>query len=141
MTSGARAPSPDDYARAATLRRGLRTFLARSAQITRENGLTPERYQLLLAIKVSTRDEATVSRLAEQLSIGQSAATQLVRRAEDRGLLTRAVSRQDARIRLLRLTSEGEARLARTLRELRRDGDILRTTITEATTDLPTEVS
>ena len=125
----------DDYESAAALRRGLRTFLGRTAQITRKHGLTPERYELLLLVKVSLEGHATISRLAEQLSIGQSAATQLVRRAEDLGLLTRALSSRDARIRLLQLTDEGERRLAGAVTELGHEREALRALLTETAAD------
>jgi len=100
------------YEDAAALRVALRGFLSRSEQLTHEHGLTPERYELLLLIKTAGDGEATVGRLGRRLSIGQSAATQLARRAEDLGLIERTISRSDARVRPLRLTEEGERRLA-----------------------------
>jgi DNA-binding MarR family transcriptional regulator len=89
----------------------LRRFRSRSEQITRAHGLTPERYQLLLLIKVSADDTATVGLVSKTFAIGQSAATQLVRRAEDLNLIERTLSRRDARVHPLRLTTEGERRL------------------------------
>jgi len=107
-----------DYVHAAELRRVLRTFLARSEQVIGRHGLTPKRYELLLLVKVSDPVEATVSRLAEKLWIGQSAATQLVHRAEKDGLLERQFSPDDGRVHHLRLTPEGTRRLAAALAEL-----------------------
>lgn len=100
---------------------GLRRFLARTEQVTRKCGLTPERYELLLLIKTAREGEATVGRLGEQLCIGQSAATQLARRVEDAGLIVRTISPQDARKHPLRLTEEGERRLAETLSALTKE--------------------
>lgn len=117
--------TPGDYESAATLRRNLRHFLARTEEITRIHGLTPERYQLLLQVKVAA-GEATVGKLATQLSIGQSAATQLVRRAEDLGLLKRSLSPHDARVRFLDLSPEGERRLAAAVAELHDERALLR---------------
>jgi DNA-binding MarR family transcriptional regulator len=97
---------------AAALRVALRAFLARSEVVTRQHGLTPERYELLLLIKTAPDGEATVGKLGARLSIGQSAATQLARRAEDLGLIERTMSTRDARVHPLRLTPEGERRLA-----------------------------
>jgi DNA-binding MarR family transcriptional regulator len=71
-----------------------------------------------LLVKVATPAEATVSSLARQLAIGQSAATQLVRRAENDQLLERQLSRKDARVHHLRLTTRGQRRLEAALAEL-----------------------
>jgi DNA-binding MarR family transcriptional regulator len=113
-----RRPSADSYAAAAALRIALRRFHASSERITRANGLTPERYELLLLVKVAAKDEATVGRLAELLRIRQSAATQLAQRAEQDGLVERTVAAHDARLHPLRLTPEGARRLARCLSAL-----------------------
>lgn len=118
FTLGAVIPPEQEFEEAAQLRAALRGFHSRSEQISRAHGLTQERYQLLLMIKVSPEDTATVSSLSKTLAIGQSAATQLVRRAEDLGLLERTLSRRDARVHPLRLTDEGEKRLRATLAEL-----------------------
>ena len=108
---------------AADLRAGMRRFLRRSEHITRANGLTAERYELLLAIKAmameANRRGPTISELAEALETAQSSATQLARRAEDHGLIERHVAAHDARVRYLTLTAEGERRLAAAVKGLR----------------------
>jgi DNA-binding MarR family transcriptional regulator len=115
----------DQYESAAALRIGLRRFLSRTEQVTRAHGLTPERYELLLLIKTSPGGEATVGKLGERLSIGQSAATQLARRVEDLGLIERTLSPKDARVHPLRLTDEGERRLAGALSALDKERAVL----------------
>jgi DNA-binding MarR family transcriptional regulator len=109
------APSPEnrqpDFAAAAALREALREFAHRSERIIRSHGLTLEQYQLLLLIHVKPRDQATIGNLHKELRRGQSAVTQLARRMENRGLITRELSRQDARIRFLKLTERGRERL------------------------------
>ena len=83
------------------------------------HGLTPERYELLLAIKAADEQHATtVSDLATALGTAQSSVTQLVRRAEDAGLLRREVSSRDARVRYLRLTATAERVLANAVADL-----------------------
>jgi DNA-binding MarR family transcriptional regulator len=106
------------FAEAATFRVALRRFLARTDQVTRAHGLTAERYELLLLIKTAGDGNATVGRLAPRLHIGQSAATQLARRVENAGLIERTISSRDARVHPLRLTAEGERRLAAVVRAL-----------------------
>ena len=118
-------PSQDQYESAAALRTGLRRFLSRTERVTRSYGLTPERYELLLLIKTSTDGEPTVGKLGERMCIGQSAATQLARRVEDLGLIERTVSPRDARVHPLRLTEEGERRLAGALSALSREQTVL----------------
>lgn len=120
-------PSPDEYRAAAALRGGLRRFSQISERILRKYGLTAERYELLLAIKsFEARGEpATVSNLTVELGVAQVSVTQLVRRAEDAGLLSREVSPQDARIRYLRLTALGEDQLKKALTSLAGERDRL----------------
>src|SRR5215471_21578309 len=75
----------------ATFRSALRSFLRSSEQIARENGLTPQRHLLLLMIKGSPdgSQSSTVTQLVERLELAQSTVTELVRRAEDVGLIER----------------------------------------------------
>jgi DNA-binding MarR family transcriptional regulator len=117
-------PTESDYQDAAELRLALRRFLRRSEEATRRHKLTAQRYQLLLAIKAAG-DQATIGSLCRSLQLGQSNVTQQVRRAENLGLLHRELSATDARVRYLRLTAEGERRLAGVLMELREDRQTL----------------
>lgn len=113
-------PPDGDYHEAVELRLSLRRFLRRSEQVVRAHGLTPQRYQLLLFIKAAD-GAATVSGLTQSLQLGQAGVTQLVRRAENLGLVRRELSQTDGRVRLLRLTPEGERRLAGAVAELSED--------------------
>jgi DNA-binding MarR family transcriptional regulator len=58
-------------------------------------------------------ERSTVTGLAARLQLAQSTVTELVSRAEDVGLVTRERSSEDGRIAHLRLTEEGERRLAK----------------------------
>jgi DNA-binding MarR family transcriptional regulator len=106
-------PTPDDYRRAAELRATLRLFSRRSEQVSRDEGLTPRRYLLLLMIKgsVDGNQRSTVTELAGRLQLRQSTVTELVGRAEDAGLVERLQSEHDGRVTYLRLTEQGEERL------------------------------
>ena len=110
-----RAPSIEDVARVAEFRASLRKFLRRSERIARQSGLTPQRHLLLLMIKGATdgSEQSTVTELADRLQLAQSTVTELVRRAEEAGLVEREQSEQDGRVAHLRLTPEGEGRLMR----------------------------
>ena len=102
--------------RGAEFRSSLRRFLRHSEQVARACGLTPQRYLLLLMIKGAAdhSEQSTVTELADRLQLAQSTVTELVRRAEEIGLIERERSPVDGRIAYLRLSAEGERRLAST---------------------------
>jgi DNA-binding MarR family transcriptional regulator len=108
-------PAVDDVVNVAEFRSALRRFLRRSERIARQSGLTPQRHLLLLMIKGSPdgSEQSTVTDLADRLQLAQSTVTELVRRAEEAGLIEREQSSADGRVAHLRLTREGEHRLAR----------------------------
>ena len=120
MSATEREISHAQYAAAATLRAALRRFEKESARILRRHGLTTERYELLLAIKAMTQDsrQATTAELSDALELAHSSTTQLARRAEDAGLLSRRVSSRDARVPYLTLSDAGAAKLAAAASEL-----------------------
>jgi DNA-binding MarR family transcriptional regulator len=98
----------------AEFRAALRGFMRTSERNARAAGLTPQRYLLLLMIKGAPdgSEQSTVTELAERLQLAQSTVTELVSRAEEIGLVARERSNDDGRIAHLRLTEEGERRLA-----------------------------
>ena len=102
----------------AAFRGALRAFLRNSEQIARAHDLTPQRHLLLLMIKGAPdrSGRATIGDLAERMQLAQSTITELVQRAEDAGLIEREWSDHDGRIAHLRLSREGERRLARVFR-------------------------
>jgi DNA-binding MarR family transcriptional regulator len=109
--------------RAAAFRSALRRFLARTDEVAGVAGLTSQRYDLLLAIKSGPGETSTMTELATRLSLRQTAVTELVKRAEEAGLVTRSTSAADGRVSVLAPTAEGERRLIRAfvgLREERR---------------------
>ena len=116
--------------RGAEFRSALRRFLRRSERIARSAGLTPQRYLLLLMIKGAPdgSERSTVTELAERLQLAQSTVTELVRRAEEVGLVARETSALDGRVAHLRLTEEGERRLARSFSSIAGERDALRAT-------------
>lgn len=113
-----RKPSEAEFQAAARLRQALREFADRSEKLVHAHDLTTEQYQLLLLIQVSPKEQATIGSLCRALRRGQSAVTQLARRAENSGLINREISSKDARVRYLKLTSEGEQRLAGAVADL-----------------------
>src|SRR5438067_10502314 len=126
MTSG--DLSVDDVVHVAEFRAALRRFLRRSEQTARRSGLTPQRYLLLLMIKGAPdgSEQSTVTELADRLQLAQSTVTELVSRAEEVGLVEREQSSADGRVAHLRLTAEGERRLARSFATMAAEREQLR---------------
>jgi DNA-binding MarR family transcriptional regulator len=106
--------SAADAVPVAEFRAALRGFLRTSERNARAAGLTPQRYLLLLMIKGAPdqSEQSTVTELAERLQLAQSTVTELVSRAEEIGLVERERSSEDGRIAILRLSPEGDRRLA-----------------------------
>lgn len=122
----------NEIERAAAFRSALRRFLARTEEIAASVGLTPQRYNLLLTIKAGRDEASTVSELMRRLALRQTAATELVRRAEAAGLVVREVSAEDGRVSILRLTPEGDRRLMEAFVALRDDRRALAQSLDEA---------
>src|SRR2546423_14241302 len=123
--------TPGEVARVADFRAALRVFLRKSERNARKSGLTPQRYLLLLMIKGAPngRQQSTVTELADRLQLAQSTVTELVRRAEEIGLVEREQSEADGRVAHLRLTPEGERRLAAAFTSNEQERDELRAAI------------
>ena len=100
-------PDAGELLRAAAFRSELRRFLRRTEVVVSEVGLTPQRYDLLLQLKAAPDGHSTV--------------TELVRRAEEAGLVTRRRSEDDRRVYLLELTADGDRKVTEVFNELSRD--------------------
>jgi len=100
-----------DYERLLDLRDELRRFLHWSEQEARAAGLPPAQHQLLLAVR-GHRGDPTIGELAAHLLVRHHSAVELVDRAQRAGLVERVVDPDDHRVVRVRLTAEGEDRLA-----------------------------
>ena len=120
-----------EVARVADFRAALRAFLRKAERNARKSGLTPQRYLLLLMIKGAAdgSEQSTVTELAERLQLAQSTVTELVRRAEETGLIDREQSDSDGRVTHLRLSAEGERRLMQAFTSNEQERQELRTAI------------
>ena len=131
--------SPDVVRATAAFRASLRRFERTSEQIGLERGLTPRRYLLLLMIKGSLdgSERATVSELTDRLKLAQHTVTELVGRAENGGLISRERSTSDGRVCYVRLTAEGERRLARAFSDLDTERRALMAALKEPSSPTP----
>ncbi|ACV79947.1 MAG TPA: MarR family transcriptional regulator [Microlunatus sp.] len=122
----AQAPRPGaltkhDFEALARFRSGIRRYLRFSEETVRAHGVTPQQYQLLLALKgFPDREWATVRELADRLQLRHHSVVELVNRAQARGLVDRGPHPDDARMVRIQLTEDGEQTLAH-LSALHRD--------------------
>jgi DNA-binding MarR family transcriptional regulator len=110
-----------DFEALARFRFGIRRYLRFSEETVRQHGVTPQQYQLLLAIKgFPGRDWAVVRELADRLQLRHHSVVELVNRAQAQGLVHRTTDPDDARAVRVVLTDQGEQLLGR-LSALHRD--------------------
>jgi DNA-binding MarR family transcriptional regulator len=103
----------EDYENLLAFRASLRRFLHWSETQARGAGLTPAQHQLMLAVKGHSGAQGpTIGDLAGYLMLRHHSAVELVDRAEAAGLVERWGDDNDGRVTRVRLTDEGEARLA-----------------------------
>src|SRR5665647_996719 len=90
----------------------IRRFERFSEEVTRQHGLTPLQYLLLLHVKgYPGRDWATVGELAERLQTQQHGVVALISRCENLGLVERRRSCEDRRRIEIHLLSNGDKAL------------------------------
>jgi DNA-binding MarR family transcriptional regulator len=101
-----------EYRALGDFRRALREFLAFSDDAARENGLTSQQHQALLAIRSHSGPESmTIGELADCLMIRHHSAVGLVARLVERDLIVREDSQEDRRRVLLKLRPLGSEAL------------------------------
>ena len=121
MVGGSSPMSKRDFEELARVRFAIRSYLRFSDETVRAHGLTPQHYQLLLALKgFPGREWASVGELAGALQLRHHSTVELVNRAESHGLVRRDTDLADRRMVWVRLTEEGQAKLAQ-LSPLHRD--------------------
>ena len=115
------------YQVGADFRSALRRFARKTDEICRLHGLTAEQYTLLLMIKGAPdrSEQAAVGDLARRLELAQNGVVERVQRAAEAGLVVRTRSDVDRRVSLVRLTPEGERRLAAAFADLGAESDRL----------------
>ena len=110
-----------DFEALARFRFGIRRYLRFSEETVRGHGVTPQQYQLMLALKgYPGREWAVVREIAERLQLRHHSVVELVDRAQSQGLVRRTADPDDARAVRVHLTDEGEQLLGR-LSALHRD--------------------
>lgn len=100
--------SDAEYMALGEFRWSMRQFLQFSEEGAREQGISSQQHQALLAIRSHSGPEAmTIGGLAERLLIKNHSALELVARMAENGLVERCVSEEDRRRVLLRLLPRG----------------------------------
>jgi DNA-binding MarR family transcriptional regulator len=126
-----------DYVAIARFRAALRAFENAAEEAARAAGLTPQRYLLLLMVKGAPAgdERATVSDVAERLRVEAHTVSGAASRAEEAGLVVREACDPDRRRTWIRLTGEGERRLARVVAALADQRDDLLEAIEDVAAD------
>ncbi len=107
-TAAPRAITRKQFEQLAAFRYQLRQFLRFSENVSREHGVTPIQYQLMLQIRgYPERDFATVGELAERLQTRHNAMVSLITRCEALDLVERTRSETDGRAVHVSLTKKG----------------------------------
>lgn len=119
-----------EYRALAELRYRIRLFLREGDATALAEGLEPQQYQMLLAIRGLQEEEtATVGTLAERLAIKHHSAVELIDRLEKHGFVKRFRDKEDRRQVHVVLLPRGEKALAGVVKEriseLRASGDAL----------------
>jgi len=119
-----------EYRGLAELRYRLRRFLQEGDVTARQAGLEPKQYLLLLAIRgLPDGSTATISTLAERLSLRHHSTVELIDRMEAHGYIRRFRGKEDRRQVLISLQPKGqkllEKVLAQRIVELRSHGRAL----------------
>jgi DNA-binding MarR family transcriptional regulator len=137
---GSERLTKQDFEELARFRFGIRRYLRFSEETVRRHGLTPQHYQLMLALKgFPGREWATMRELAERLQLRHHSVVELVNRAQKQQLVERAPDPTDARAVRVQLTADGQQALMRLSSlhrdELRRMGAALTLPIWDGTSD------
>jgi len=120
----------NEYRALGELRYRIRRFLQEGDVTAKQAGLEPQQYLLLLAIRgLPAQQEATISALADRLSLRHHSTVELLDRMEARGYVKRIRGREDRRQVLVSLQPRGEKLLEKVVEqriiELRANGRAL----------------
>ena len=110
--------TPSDYQAMAELRYRVRLFLREGDAAARSNGLEPQQYLLLLAIRgMPDGSTAKIQSLANSLLIRHHSAVELVDRLEKNGSVRRARGKADRREVFVSLLPKGQRVLERIVQQ------------------------
>ena len=120
----------NEYRALGELRHLIRKFVQEGDVTAKQAGLEPQQYLLLLAIRgLPAGQEATISTLADRLSLRHHSTVELIDRMEAHGYVKRIRGREDRRQVLVSLQARGAKLLERVVEqriiELRSNGRAL----------------
>lgn len=118
MTTSSKSGGSDrlskaDFEALARFRFGIRRYLRTSEEMVRAHGVTPQQYQLMLALMgYPGREWATVQELADMIQLRHHSVVELINRAQKQGFVRREPHPSDARAVRVSLTPAGEQKMA-----------------------------
>lgn len=108
----ANALTKQDFEALAAFRFAIRSYLRFSEETVRAHGISPQHYQLMLALAgFPGREWASVKELAERLQLKHHSVVELINRAQQQDLVERTPDPDDARAVRVQLTAEGQRSL------------------------------
>jgi DNA-binding MarR family transcriptional regulator len=102
-----------DFETLAEFRYQIRKFLRFSKDFLSSEEVTPDQYQVLLAIHAAAPKRLSIRDLAEQLQVRHHSTVGIVDQLVSRGAMVREVAQDDRRKMLLTLTEKGESLIER----------------------------
>ena len=103
----------EDYDALGAFRYGMRKFLRFSREFLAEEGLTPEQYEAMLAIKIRADTQGlNIRDLSERLQVKHHTTVSLVNKLVARKLVIKKRAARDRREMHLTLTPAGDSTLA-----------------------------
>lgn len=140
-TGGEGVLSKGEFELVADFRYSLRCLLRQTELEAAKLGITPQHYQLMLAVKgFPGREWANITELAERLQVRHNAVIGLVNRAEARGLLERRHDQTpgDRRVVQVHVTPAGEEVLGQLTAVLRAERERVSAAVVELARDAAT---
>jgi DNA-binding MarR family transcriptional regulator len=108
----------DQYLALADLRYRIRLFLQSSDTSAQQQGIEPQQYQMMLAIRaIDAPEHCTIRTLADRLLLKHHSVVELVDRMEAKQLVSRTRSQQDRREVFVQLRPKGQRLLEKIVRQ------------------------
>lgn len=101
------------------LERARKMAHTRACVIWNQHGLTPAEFDVLATLRnAKTPHELTPGQIQDRVLLTSGGLTKVIHLLEEKGYVERLVSREDNRIKPVRLTSAGNRCIGRTMRDL-----------------------
>lgn len=102
-----------------TMERTRKILQAKEREVWGRHALAPSEFEVLVILRCApTPHELTPSQIQDQVIITSGGLTKVIQLLEEKGFVERSISKEDSRIKPVRLTSSGQRFVAKVMREL-----------------------